>query len=96
MGGLRKKKTPFKACLPNRSYGNNGREKCNSDAVLKTMKGKILTPGHSDTSDLTEVPQMVIKHDINIFDVLILCFVRASQAPSERFDSNEWPAGHGM
>jgi len=71
-------------------------KKRNSKAVLKAVKGKILTPGHSEPSDLMKCHRWLLKHDINIFDVLMLCFLRASQAASERVESHEWPVGHGM
>ena len=66
------------------------------NAIIRAVKGKILTPSHLDTSDLMKYHRWLLKHDITIFDVSVLCFVRPSRAASGRVESHEWPAGYGM
>jgi hypothetical protein len=70
MGGFReRKKTPSRLV-----YLTNLMEiMADKNGVLKAVKGKILTPGHSDTSDLMKYHRWLLKHDINIFDILMLC-----------------------
>jgi len=52
----------------------------------------LLTTGHSITNDLAKSHNGFLDHNINFFNVLILCLLKAAQVTQERVESHIWPA----
>jgi hypothetical protein len=80
--------------LEEENAGENGQE-TSRIAVGRRRHQKCepsLTAGHSITSYLAKRHNGFLKHNINIFNVLILCLLKAAQITQERIESHNWPA----
>jgi hypothetical protein len=79
--------------LEEENRGDHGEETSQIAIGRRHQKWEtLLATGHSITNDFAKRYNRFLSHNINILNVLILCWLKAAQSAQQRVKSHNWPA----